>query len=106
MKDIKRLSHSLTPDYLLALNQEIEQLITSDETDTARLADLIDQRHIRIVETLDNMPVGQRKAFASAETPINDYLNTFISAMLKESGDVLYNLRKGRSAVKKYNQAS
>jgi hypothetical protein len=51
------------------------------------------------------MSESQKREFAALENPINDYLNTFISAMLKESSDVLHNIRVGRNAVKKYNQA-
>ncbi|GBL04056.1 hypothetical protein [Glaciecola sp. KUL10] len=105
MNEIKCLNHALTPQCLLQINAEIKAILGSNETDTARLADLIDQRHIQITEQLSMMPASKKRAFAQLENPINEYLNTFISAMLKESSDVLHNIRVGRNAVKKYNQA-
>jgi hypothetical protein len=105
MNEIKCLNHALTPRDLLQINAEVEAILNSSETDTARLADLIDQRHVKIIELLSTMSEAQKREFAALENPINDYLNTFISAMLKESSDVLHNIRVGRNAVKKYNQA-
>jgi|GEM_PF-1395407 len=104
MLDLKPLTHAHTPFELQTLNQEIESLLGAQDTDTTYLAQKIDQRHVIITEHLKSLPQQERKAFIDAEVPINDYLNTFVGAMLKESGNVLFNLRKGRKAVDKYKQ--
>lgn len=105
MHEFKPLSHSLTPFELQHVNQEIELLLGSDQTDTQRLGELIDERHYTVIDLLSRMSEHERKSFAHAETRVNDYLNTFIGAMHKESSDVLHSFQKGRKAINKYNQA-
>lgn len=105
MNELKSLNHALTPADLSDINQQVGKVLNSNETDTTKLAELIHQRHEKIIELLASMDEKQKRQFASLENPINEYLNTFISAMLKESSAVLHNIRVGRNAVKKYNQA-
>ena len=86
------------------INQKIEAGLQAEETDTLRLSELIAERHKTLLLLLSKLSETEKKAFAKAEIPINEYLNTFIGAMLKESGDMLASLNKGRHAIKQYQQ--
>lgn len=96
------LSHELTPQSLVGINQELEVLLAAEELDDDRLKILVESRDTAIIQHLSSLSEGETKAFAALEIDINRHLSDIVQGHFRASLKQLSGLKRGHKAVKKY----
>lgn len=101
--NIDDLNHTLTPDNLRALNQQISECLLSDSPDKYNHFNLlITQRDDIIQSVLTELDTEQARLFAQNESVINDNLKNVAQTLLKSAKDDVSQFIRSQAAIKKY----
>ena len=98
------LTHSLTPQALAKINDDILQCLVevSDETRYQKLYALIEQRDEVIQSHLQSLDSDSARSFAEQEVSVNNKLKEMAQTLLKSAKDDVSQFLRSQKAVKKY----
>ncbi len=98
-------NHSQTPENLRQLNQQLSEVIQSDDDSEQKYQAfqlLIRNRDQLIREHLSQLSDSQKKVFAESELTVNKQLNELAQSLLKSAKDDISRFLRSRAAIKKY----
>lgn len=101
--NINDFTHTLTPESLNQLNQELLALLESEnEQRFQQLSDLIEQRDALIRAHLASLDDETRKAFARNELTVNKAIIKLAQNLLDSAKNEVAQFLRSRAAIKKY----